>query len=150
MNYSCFQEWSKYFVQNAKFNPNQFSTLIYDGHITHTMHLDALKYLNTNKTFAVCIPAHSSLLFNVGDVTVFSKLKGSFRRIQTDYIREKGRKLLLSDFPYLFKKAWDEIIKQGSIISGKLVRKFLVIYISFQEYRDISFESILDIRSSKS
>ena len=110
-------KWTQYFVANGKFNPALYSVLLYDDHITHTMHLEALKYLNANKTFAVGIPSHSSHLFNVGDVTVFSKLKGSIRRKQTEYARTINRNVTFRDFPYLFKMAWDDTVSQSSIIT---------------------------------
>ena len=42
MNYDCFNEWVKYFIKNGKFNPSRYSTLIHDGHLFHTMHVEAL------------------------------------------------------------------------------------------------------------
>ena len=118
MDYTSFDEWSKDFVRNAKFIPDSYLVLIYDGHITHTMSLEALKYLHTHKIYALCIPAHSSHIFNIGDVTVFAKLKNAFRRIQTRYAEEKNSRVVFLDFPYIFKMAWDEAINQNSIIKG--------------------------------
>jgi len=126
MTYSCFDIWTKYFTQDAKFSSKNYSVLIYDGHNTHIMHLEALKHLLQNKTYAVCIPAHSSHLFNIGDVTVFAKLKSALKRNQTEYLREKNRDYTLKDFPFIFKKTWDSMINQGSIISGKfLIQVFI-------------------------
>jgi len=81
--------------------------------------LEALKLLNTHKTLAICIPSHSSHLFNIGDVAVFAKMKASLKRKTTEFMREKGRNMLLQDFPYLFKQIWDECINQNAIISSK-------------------------------
>ena len=127
MTYSCFDHWTKYFIQNGKFHNESYSVIIYDGHITHTMHLEALRYLNWNKIFAVCILANSSHLFNVGDVSIFSKLKSGLKRNQTEYMRELNRDLTLKDFPYIFKRTWDSVVSQNSIISSKIYFEALLI-----------------------
>ena len=127
MDYASFDEWTKDFVKNAKFLPENYSILIYDGHVTHTMSLEALKYLYTHKIYALCIPAHSSHVFNVGDVTVFAKLKSAFRRIQTRYAEEKNRRIGFLDFPHIFKMAWDEAINQNAIIKGTVYSLYRII-----------------------
>lgn len=118
IDFDCFESWAKYFAANAKFNAADSLTLIYDGHSTHTMNYEALKYLNSEKIFAVCIPAHSSHLFNVADVTVFSRLKAAFKTKQLDYKRNINRDISLNDVPYIFKLAWDDAVSQNGIING--------------------------------
>lgn len=49
MDYECFNEWSKWFIKYAKFDPDSYSYLIYDGHVTHVMHLEALKLFLAKK-----------------------------------------------------------------------------------------------------
>jgi len=122
INFETFNQWAKSFVENAKFNSHDALTLIYDGHTTHTMHYESLKYLNQEKVISICIPAHSSHLFNVSDVAIFSKMKDSLKRRQLEYKRTKNRNLTLNDFPYIFKQAWDDSVNQNSIIAGIIIQ----------------------------
>jgi len=114
-------------VENSKFNQERYSLLVYDGHSTHTCHLEALKLLNKNKIIAVCSPSHSSHLFNIGDITVFSKFKQSWKRNLTEYQREGNKTITLKGFPFIFKRVWDQSLNQSAIISGKSTFTFLFI-----------------------
>lgn len=119
MELDSFKTWAEYFIANAKFHTKDYSVLVCDGHYSHTFNYDALKLLNENKTLAVCIPAHSSHLFNVADVAVFANLKKAFRSYQVEYKREKSRNVVFNDFPFLFRHAWENGISQNAITAGK-------------------------------
>ena len=126
-----------YFVENAKSDPRKYSTEAYDGLLSHTMHVEALKFLNVNRTIAVYTPTHSSHLFNVEDVTVFAKLKASSKRRQTRYLIEKNRNLTVQDFPHLFKAVWDDVLNQNAIISCKVLLILDISFPSFQKRENI-------------
>jgi len=118
VNFAAFHDFSKFFIENAKFNEKTASVLILDGHNAHTLNLEALELLNKNKVFSVCIPAHTSHVFNVGDRTVFGCLKKYWRQTCSSYMNAKRRELLLEDFPYVFKEAWPKSLNQFGIING--------------------------------
>jgi len=87
-----------------------------DGHTAHTFNLEALKKLNENKVFALAIPAHTSHVFNIGDRTVFGNLKKYWRESCTEYQKSK-KHIILEDFPFIFKTAWDKAVNQKGIIN---------------------------------
>jgi len=123
LNFAAFSDFSKFFVDQAQFN-QKAAVLIVDGHYAHTMNLEALEYFNQNKVFTVCIPAHTSHVFNIGDRTVFGCLKIQWRQSCDNYFRLKRRELLLEDFPHIFKEAWPKSLNQFGIINGILMTTF--------------------------
>jgi len=141
INFAAFNDFSKFFVEKAKFNDKTASVLILDGHNAHTLNLDALEFLNKNKVFSVCIPAHTSQAFNIGDRTVFGCLKKYWRQACHSYIQGKRRDLLLEDFPLIFKEAWPKSLNQFGIIKGNFFfGKLFNSYYSFCFSRNLSFK----------
>lgn len=45
MDFSCFGEWTDFYIKNTKHSAEESSMLVYNGHTTHTLNLEALKIL---------------------------------------------------------------------------------------------------------
>ena len=81
-----FQQWfSTNFLQYA--NKARPLLLILDNHTTH-IDVKVLKEAKQNDVIMICIPPHTSHLFQPLDVGVFHQMKEYFRKLASAYTRE--------------------------------------------------------------
>ena len=132
ITFSAFSNYCEFFIKEAKYNKDSYSILVLDGHKSHTYNLEALQFLNQNKIFAVCIPSHTSHIFNIADRTVFGNMKKFWREESINYTREKGKKITLTDFPFIFKEVWTKSVNQIGIIKGVFLLNISFKIIAFE------------------
>lgn len=69
--------------------------------------------------FTVCIPSHTSPVFNIGDRTVFGNMKKYLRESCLNFLRNKTGIIKIQDFPFIFKEVWNKSVNQQGIMKGK-------------------------------
>ena len=119
LNFKAFTDFTQFFLREGKFNQTSYSVLVLDGHKSHTLNLEALQLLNKNKVFTVCIPSHTSHVFNIGDRTVFGNMKKYLRESCLNFLRNKTGIIKIQDFPFIFKEVWNKSVNQQGIMKGK-------------------------------
>lgn len=111
-----FVEWFKHFLKNLPtIRP---ILLIFDGHVSHGS-LEVLQLAEENKIILLCLPPHTTHLYQPMDVGVYSLLKKAFRDFVAKCMRKKKNKALArKDFGKIVTRAWDAAVSVKNIRSG--------------------------------
>ena len=91
--------------------------LIFDGLRSHIT-LELINCAEENEILLVCLPAHSSHVFQPLDVSLFGPLKAGWRRVSATMNHFTGRVVNQFNFARLFRIAWDTTVDPGLISAG--------------------------------
>lgn len=108
--------WLQHFVSFVKPTPSEPALLILDNHSSH-ISLQAYNYCKENGVVMLSLPPHTSHRLQPLDITFFGPLKGSFNKACDVHMREYP-KILTSDVPQLFKRAYLKVANMDKAVSG--------------------------------
>lgn len=116
MTTTVFIEWFKHFLKHLP--TVRPILLIFDGHVSHGC-LEVLQLAEENKIILLCLPPHTTHLYQPMDVGVYSILKKAFRDFVAKCMRKKRTKALArKDFGKIVTRAWDAAVSVKNIRSG--------------------------------
>jgi len=94
------------------------STLFFDGHHSH-ISLSLIELARANKVHLICFPPHCTHILQPLDVSVFSSLKSSWKKVLKEHqIASCAATVMKEDFPALLAKLWDNSFLPQHLVNG--------------------------------
>ena len=118
VNKDLFLQWIQHFNHNKRQSHGK-TLLILDGHGSHTLSLEVLKYASSNDIEMVSLPPHTSHYLQPLDKVHFKPLKDHFKEAVRIQLRNNpGAGITRIDFPQLFSKAYCKVATLTNAIAS--------------------------------
>lgn len=120
MEAANFKQWfDRMFVPAVKhLTASAPVVLIFDGHHSH-ISIELINAARSNNIHLLCLPPHSTHLFQPLDVGVFGPVKATWKKLLKEYqIEMCAGNVTKEDFPSLIKKLWDQSFQPAHLRSG--------------------------------
>ena len=116
INSELYLEWFNFFLQHIP--PVRPVLLLQDGHVSHTS-IELIELARANNIHLLCLPAHTTHIFQPLDVGVFKSFKSNFSKACSKYLgRHPGRVITPDKLASLVAEAWPNSFTAVNVMSG--------------------------------
>ena len=116
MTEELFYAWLQHFTSSVGVSKSNPVLLVLDNHSSH-ISLSSYNFCRENGVYLLSLPPHSSHRLQPLDVTFHGPLKTAFNKECDVHMREYS-KIIMSDVPIIFKRAFIKVAKVEKGVSG--------------------------------